>query len=162
MSQSWTYQTWVLSCWKRLMVIWNTVLLLSIGENWNYNSAKSQTFTTTSSIRRPIHKVIKRHLDHVKARSCSLLVNPVREAPAAMRVGVSVSCVDEAVLQRTADVMSWQTCDRCHHVPGELSNLQGPFVLTSPPVVLRPERQKYWGWNRRNHSCWHHHSLQGH
>lgn len=55
--------------------------------------------------------MIKRHLDHVKAlcgtkRGCYLLVNPVREAPAAMRVGVSVSCVDEAVLQRTADVMS--------------------------------------------------------
>lgn len=39
-------------------------------------------------------------------RSCSLLINPVREAPAAMRVGVSVSCVDEAVLEWPAYVMS--------------------------------------------------------
>lgn len=38
-------------------------------------------------------------------RSWSLLVNPVREAPALMRVGVSVSRMDEAVLEWPTDVM---------------------------------------------------------
>lgn len=76
---------------------------------------------------------------------CSSLVDPVREAPAAVRVSVSVSRVDEAVLERPADVVSRQTGDRRHHVPGELSNLQRALVLTPPPVVLCPkerERQK--------------------
>lgn len=47
--------------------------------------------------------------------------------------------VDEAVLERSADIVSRQTCDRRHHVSGELADLESPFVLTSPPVVLRPD-----------------------
>lgn len=79
-------------------------------------------------------------LQHMEAgRPASLLVDPVREAPAAVRVGVSVSRVDEAVLERPADVVSRQTRHRRHHVSGELSNLQRALVLTSPPVVLRPK-----------------------
>lgn len=71
-------------------------------------------------------------------RAASLLVDPVGEAPAVVGVGVSVSCVDEAVLERSADVVSRQTRDRRHHVSGELSHLQCALVLTSPPVVLGP------------------------
>lgn len=81
-------------------------------------------------------------VQHFRAgRPTSLLVDAVGEAPAAVRVGVSVSRVDEAVLERPADVVSRQTCHRRHHVPGELSHLQGALVLTPPPVVLRPEEQ---------------------
>lgn len=72
-------------------------------------------------------------------RATSLLVDPVGEAPAAVGVGVSVSRVDEAVLERPADVVSRQTGDRRHHVSGELSQLQRALVLTSPPVVLGPK-----------------------
>lgn len=35
-----------------------------------------------------------------------LLINPIREAPAAVRVGVSVSRVNKAVFERSADVVS--------------------------------------------------------
>lgn len=78
-------------------------------------------------------------LQQIRAgRAADLLVDPVREAPAAVWVGVSVSRVDEAVLERPADVVSRQTGDRGHHVSGELSHLQGALVLTSPPVVLSP------------------------
>lgn len=38
--------------------------------------------------------------------SCVLLVYSIRKAPAAVRIGVSVARVDEAVLQWPADVMS--------------------------------------------------------
>lgn len=73
------------------------------------------------------------------AGSWSSLVDSVGEAPAAPGVAVSVSRVDEAVLERSADVVSRQARHRGHHVPGELADLQGPFVLATPPVVLRPE-----------------------
>lgn len=42
----------------------------------------------------------------LKQKEEQLLVNPVREAPAAMRVGISVAGVYEAVLEWAADVMS--------------------------------------------------------
>lgn len=67
------------------------------------------------------------------------LVNSVGEAPAAPGVAVSVPRVDEAVLEWSADIVSRQTCDRRHHVSGELADLESAFVLTSPPVVLRPD-----------------------
>ena len=82
-----------------------------------------------------------------------LLIDPVREAPAAARVAVSVSGVDEAVLEWPADIMSRQTCHWCHHISGERPHLESALVLTSPPVVLRPEGQ--WGWVRTNHRLWH-------
>lgn len=53
-----------------------------------------------------------------------------------MRVGVSVTRVDEAVFKRPADVMDRKPCYRRHHVPRELTHLQSLSVLTSPPVVL--------------------------
>lgn len=69
----------------------------------------------------------------------SLLINSVGEAPAVPGVAVSVPRVDEAVLEWSADIVSRQTCDRGHHVSGELADLESAFVLTSPPVVLRPD-----------------------
>lgn len=71
-------------------------------------------------------------------KSESSLIDPVGEAPAAPRVAVSVARVDEAVLEGSADIVGGQTRDRGHHVSRELADLEGPFVLTSPPVVLRP------------------------
>lgn len=56
-----------------------------------------------------------------------------------MGVAVSMSCVDEAVLEWTADVVCRQPGYRRHHVPGELPDLQGALILTSPPVILCPE-----------------------
>lgn len=56
-----------------------------------------------------------------------------------MRVRVSVSSVDEGVFERAADVLGGQTGHRRHHVTRKLADTQRPPVLTSPPVVLRPE-----------------------
>lgn len=71
----------------------------------------------------------------------SSLINSVGEAPAVPGVAVSVPRVDEAVLEWSADIVSRQTCDRGHHVSGELADLESAFVLTSPPVVLRPNAE---------------------
>lgn len=65
-----------------------------------------------------------------------LLIDLVRGTPATVWVCVSMACVDETVLERSADVMSRQTGHRGHHVPRELSYLQGLSVLTPPPIVL--------------------------
>lgn len=76
------------------------------------------------------------HCNTSELSEAALLVDPVGEAPAALGVGVSVSRVDEAVLERPTDVVSRQTRDRRHHISGELSHLQRALVLTPPPVVL--------------------------
>lgn len=78
-------------------------------------------------------------LENLINKSCPLLIDPVREAPAAMGVAVSMSCVDEAVLEWTTDVVCRQPCYRSHHIPGELPDLKGALILTSPPIILCPE-----------------------
>lgn len=77
-----------------------------------------------------------------------LLINLVRGAPTSVWVCVSMACVDETVLERSADVVSRQTSHRGHHIPRELSHLQGLSVLTSPPVVLCSAAQKIGCKNR--------------
>ena len=68
----------------------------------------------------------------------ALLVDAVGEAPATAGVVVAVARVDEAVLQRAADVLGRQAGHRRHHLPGEQAQLQGPLVLAPPPEVLSP------------------------
>lgn len=67
-------------------------------------------------------------------------VDVICVSPAAVRVCVSVSSVDEGVFERPADVLRRQTGHGGHHVTGKLSDAQRPSVLTPPPVMLRPER----------------------
>lgn len=47
--------------------------------------------------------------------------------------------VDEAVLQRPADVVSRQSGYRSDRVPGELTHLHCALVLPSPPIILCPK-----------------------
>jgi hypothetical protein len=62
-----------------------------------------------------------------------------------------MACVDEAVFEGSADVMGRQACNRGHHVPGELAQLQRALVLAPPPVVLRSEKEREVG--RRTGEC---------
>ena len=60
-------------------------------------------------------------------------------SPAPVGVRVPVPRVDEGVFERSADVVGRQPGDRRHHVARELTETQRPPILTSPPVMLRPE-----------------------
>lgn len=60
-----------------------------------------------------------------------------------MWVCVTMTRVDEAVLQRPADVVRRQPRDGRHHVPGELPHLEGSLVLSTPPIILSPETGEY-------------------
>lgn len=69
-------------------------------------------------------------------------VDVIRVSPAAVRVRVPVSSVDEGVFERSADVLRGQSGHGRHHVTRKLPDAQRPLVLTSPPVMFRPERTR--------------------
>lgn len=64
------------------------------------------------------------------------LVNLVGEAPAVAGVTVAMPCVDEAILQRLADILGRQAGHGGHHVARERPHTQRPCVLPTPPVIL--------------------------
>lgn len=70
------------------------------------------------------------------------LVDLVREAPAVAGVAVAMPRVDEAILQRLADVLGRKASHGGHHVAREGPYAQRPRVLPTPPVVLCPAQQR--------------------
>ena len=66
----------------------------------------------------------------------NLLINVSWISPLIPRP-ISMARVYEAVLEGTADILRTNPPLWVHHVTWELSNLTCPFVLSSPPEVLR-------------------------